>query len=85
MDYMSDLEGFDELNVRSNDFITVQLKEGETIYFSGMVTKFNRMDWKQERLFLVTNFAIYNIKKNKIQRRIAIKDIDGVTKSTDPK
>ena len=85
MEDSKELEGYDELNVKNMDDITSQLKSNERIFFSGNVTKFNRMDWKQERLFLVTNLAIYNIKRTKIQRRIAIKDIDGVTKSTDKK
>lgn len=85
MEEIKELSNFDELKVRANPEITAQLSSNETVYFSGNVTKFNRMEWKQERLFVVTNLAIYNIKKTKIQRRIAIKDIDGVTISTDPK
>lgn len=85
MEEIKELSNFDELKVRANSEITTQLSSNETVYFSGNVTKFNRMEWKQERLFVVTNLAIYNIKKTKIQRRIAIKDIDGVTISTDPK
>lgn len=84
MEEIKELSGYDDLKVRENTEVTSQLSHNETVYFSGNVTKFNRMDWKQERLFIVTNLAIYNIKKTKIQRRIAIKDIDGVTKSTDP-
>lgn len=62
MEDAKELEGYDELNVKYMDEITSQLKSNEKIFFSGNVTKFNRMDWKQERLFLVTNLAIYNIK-----------------------
>lgn len=75
MEILSELEGFDYHDCRNCPEITDQLDYGEEIYFSGTVTKFNKMDWKQERLFLVTNIAIYNIKKYKIQRRIPIKDI----------
>lgn len=82
---MKDLEGYDTMNIRTIPEITKQLKKDENIYFSNNVTKYNRMEWKQERLFVITNLAIYNIKKNKVKRRIAIKDIDGVTKSTDKK
>jgi hypothetical protein len=82
---MEELKEYDQLNVREDGDITCQLKQNEVIYFSNTVDKFNRMGWKQERLFLITNLAVYNIKKHKIQRRIAIKDIDGITKSTDKK
>lgn len=85
MEDNKELDIYDELKVRQTPEITTQLKSDEKVYFSGMVTKFNRMEWKQERLFVITNLAIYNIKKHKIQRRIAIKDIDGITKSTDKK
>lgn len=85
MEENKELQGYDSLDVKSTSAITSQLREDEVIYFSGNVTKFNRMGWKQERLMLITNLAIYNVKKHKIQRRIAISDIDGITKSTDPK
>lgn len=85
MEELKSIEGYDGLNIKSVPEITDQLKSNETVIFSGTVTKFNRMEWKQERIFLVTSLAVYNIKRHKIQRRIAIKDIDGVTKSTDRK
>lgn len=72
---MSELEMFDYLEIRSCSEITTQLAYEELVYFSGIVTKFNKHDWKQDRLFLVTNLAIYNIKGHKIQRRIPVKDI----------
>jgi hypothetical protein len=81
----TDLEIYDELNIRQTPKITMQLKPDEKVYFSGKVNKFNRMEWKQERIFVITNMAIYNIKKHKIQRRMAIRDIAGITKSTDKK
>lgn len=62
MEEIKELEGFDGLNIRNVEEITRQLKNNEVIYFSGHVTKYNRFDWGQERIFLVTNLAIYNIK-----------------------
>jgi hypothetical protein len=85
MEAMKDLEKYDKMGVRQNSEILDNLNKDEIVYFSGNVTKFNRMEWKQERLFLVTNLAVYNIKKTKVQRKIPIKFIDGITKSTDPK
>lgn len=85
MEEIKELVGYDSLMIKQNSYIIDQLDPKEIVYFSGMVTKFNRKHWKQERIFLITNLAIYNIKKTKIQRRIDIKDIDGITKSTDAK
>jgi hypothetical protein len=62
MEDNKELDVYDELKVRQDPEITTQLKSDEKVYFSGMVTKFNRMEWKQERLFVITNLAIYNIK-----------------------
>ena len=41
-------------------------------------------DWTQERTFVVTHFAIYNIHKKTIKRKIYIKDIGGLTKTRPP-
>jgi hypothetical protein len=83
MEANKDLEIYDELKIRKTPKIIKQFETDEKVYFSGTVSKFNRMDWKQERIFVITNMAIYNIKKHSIQRRIGIKDIAGITKSTD--
>jgi len=83
MEEKKELEGYDSLDVKSIPQIMEQFREDEELFFSGNVTKFNRMDWKQERIFAITNLAVYNIKKYKVQRRILISDIDGITKSTD--
>jgi len=55
---------------------------GESIIFSCAVNKFNRWGMKQERTFLLTTLYLYNIKKSEIQRRISVKSIKAVTKST---
>jgi hypothetical protein len=83
MEANKDIEIYDELEIRKTPKIIKQFQTDEKVYFSGKVSKFNRMDWKQERIFVITNMAIYNIKKHSIQRRIGIKDIAGITKSTD--
>lgn len=40
---------------------------------------------KQHRNFIVTSSALYNIHKNTINRKIRIRDIAGLTKSSDTK
>ena len=83
MDVLNDLDGYDTLSLKKNLDVNKQLKSDESIYFSNKVTKYNRFEWGQERIFMITNIAIYNLKKNKIQRWIPLKTISGVTKSTD--
>ncbi len=56
------LDGFDSLGVKNTPQIMRQFRDDEELYFSGNVTKFNRMDWKQERIFVITSLAVYNIK-----------------------
>ena len=36
----------------------------------------------QERIFLLTNFAVYNVKNDAIDRKISMSTIKAVTKST---
>lgn len=53
----------------------------EVIFFSDKVTKINRYGIGQERNILVTNLAIYNLKKKSLKRRIDTKSIRGITVS----
>ena len=46
---------------------------------SDKIEKINDYGFKSERLFLVTNKAIYNIKSNDLRRRTEYKDILGLT------
>lgn len=62
MEVIKELKGHDELDIKNNDKITKILGPSEVIYYSGFVTKYNKYDWAQERIFVVTNLAIYNIK-----------------------
>lgn len=68
MEVLKDLDGYDILSLKSNAEVLKQLKSGECVYLSNKVTKYNRFEWSQERIFMITNIAIYNLKKNKIQR-----------------
>ncbi len=59
--------------------------ETELIILSSMVTKINRKGKNQERLLIITNKAIYNIKPNKLgaaKRRIPWKSLVAISTST---
>ena len=72
----------DFLNLIGNKDITKLLGADEFITLSTKVLKFNPYLWKQERILLITNQNLYNIKKVKVQRKIPLSCIYGVTKST---
>lgn len=50
------------------DFLNFQEKanvvNNEDIYLSCLVTKYNDMGYRQERSLVLTNNAIYNVKRN---------------------
>ena len=54
----------------------------EDIFFSDYVTKINRKDKGQERVFVVTSAAAYNLDKGRVKRRIAIAAITKITQSS---
>jgi hypothetical protein len=68
------LEFFGDKSIKS-------IIKDEVIYFSDKLTKINRYGLGQERNILVTNLAIYNLKKKSLKRRIDIKSIRGITVS----
>ena len=74
----------DFMGCANNADILAQLHsdEGEQIVFSCIVIKYNRWGMKQDRTFLLTNQNLYNIKKTEVQRKIEVKSIKSVTKST---
>lgn len=45
------------------------------------MTKINHYGFSQERNILVTNKAVYNLKKKSLKRRIALGDVKGITVS----
>jgi hypothetical protein len=53
----------------------------EVLLFSDKVKKINMFGWHQERILLITNEQIYNIKKSKAKRKIRIADLGGVSKT----
>ena len=71
---------YDFLNF-SKDKSVRSLTNGEFIEFSDKIIKINKFGFKQERNIIITDKAIYNLKKNKIKRRIDLKVVQGVTLS----
>lgn len=67
----------DNLKINSNKAITQQLdqKGGEQVIYSCAVLKFNRFGLRQDRILLVTNYCIYNIKDDEIKRKIPLYSI----------
>lgn len=59
-----------------------KLVNNEDIHLSTLVTKYNDMGFRQERALVLTNNAIYNIKRNEVKRRIAYEDLEAITLST---
>ena len=51
----------------------------ETILFTDKVGKINEYGFNQERNILITEKAIYNIKKKSLKRRIDINALKGLT------
>eukprot|EP01084_Bolivina_argentea_P278945 476780_1 len=79
---------YDSLDLaNSNEIKELIENEGlanEHIIFSNEIKKLNAKGKKQARILLITNFAIYNLKKkklNKSQRRVCIWDIGMITLS----
>ena len=64
--------------VESNPFHT------EPVLFSGKVKKINMFQWVQERVIIITDLKIYNIKKKQVKRIIGIESIEGLSKTTLP-
>lgn len=73
----------DYMGCRQNTEILGQLEtsKGEEVVFSCTVIKFNRWGMKQDRILLLTNENLYNIKKNTVQRKISVNTVKAITKS----
>jgi len=55
------------------------ITKNETILFSDKLIKINRFGWSQERIILITENGIYNLKKKELKRRIPLQIILGIT------
>ena len=69
---------YDHLNFEKNKKIV----NNEEVYFSTKLIKYNELGFRQERIFVITVGAIYNIKKDTVQRRIPLEKLDAFSVST---
>ena len=58
------------------------LVNNEKVMLSTVITKYNDLGFRQERILVVTDNAIYNIKRKSVQRRIPIEKLEAMTMST---
>lgn len=67
----------DYLKIKNN----TSLVNNEKVFYSTMITKYNDQGIRQERSLVLTDNAIYNLKRNDIQRRIPYEKLESITKS----
>ena len=72
---------YDFLNLWEDMSIKKNIIRDEIIQFSDTIDKINRYGFKQERNILLTDKALYNLKKSSLSRRIDYKNIDSITVS----
>ena len=72
---------YDFLNFTKDFTIKNNVTREEEIQFSDTVQKINKNGWKQSRNLVLTNKAIYNLKKKELKRRIDYTKIIGITLS----
>ena len=71
---MDVIQVHDLLNINEDNEILSLLKN-EKVYYSDVITKINKYALSQERSIILTNVALYNIKKKELKRRIPSKEI----------
>ena len=72
---------YDFLKFSKDYKITNNITRDEEILFSDKVKKINKKGWNQDRNLILTDKAIYNLKKTALKRRIDYKIIIGITVS----
>ena len=72
---------YDFLNLYKDKVFLKNIVREEIIQFSDKILKINKYGFKQERNILLTDKAIYNLKKLSLKRRIDFKTIEGITVS----
>ena len=72
---------YDFLNYAKDYSIKNNITREEEIQFSDKIKKINKNGWKQDRYIILTDKAIYNLKKSSLKRRIDYKIIMGITLS----
>ena len=77
---MDVIQVHDLLNINEDKQILSLLKN-EKVYYSDVITKINKYALSQERSIILTNVALYNMKKKELKRRIPYKEILGISYS----
>ena len=72
---------YDFLNLWKDIAMKKNIIREEIIQFSDKIIKINKFGLKQDRNILITDKAIYNLKKNILKRRIDFRTIEGITVS----
>ena len=72
---------YDFLKFSKDYKITNNITRDEEILFSDKIKKINKKGWNQDRNLILTDKAIYNLKKTALKRRIDYKIIIGITVS----
>ena len=75
---MDVIQVHDMLNINENNEI-LNLLNNEKVYYSDVITKINHYGLSQERSIILTDKALYNMKKKELKRRISYKEILGIT------
>ena len=70
---------YDFLNLSQNYSVKTNITRDEEIQFSDKINKINKYSWWQERNIIITDKAIYNLKKLSLKRRIDLKTLIGIT------
>ena len=73
---------YDYLNMIKDPELIRQITREEPILFSDKIIKKNRFGFNQERNLIITNKALYNLKKKDLKRRILLNMIRGITISS---
>jgi serum/glucocorticoid-regulated kinase 2 len=78
---MEEQSEYDLLNYSKDHNINANVTKGEKIEFSDKIIKINKYGFKQERNIVITDKAVYNLRKTYVRRRIDLKSIKGITLS----
>ena len=78
---MESIKKFDNLDLSKDNDIQKLIGE-EPIYFSSHVKKLNHYHMRQDRILILTDKALYNIKNKTLKRKISYNEIIGITYTT---
>jgi len=78
---MEEQSEYDFLNYTKDHHINTSVTRGEKIEFSDKIIKINKYGFRQDRNIVITDKAVYNLKKTSLRRRIDLKTIKGITLS----